>query len=297
MGGLLALAGGLGMARGGGGEGEGMRMLLASALYGDMALADILPEVAAAGCVGLDLWGAPHGTQREEVDEMGEEAFGELLAEHGVQLVCSTRYPLGPFGLGPEMPFLKKLGGELLVCASGGAPRQDSGEARAGIEDFLEEMAPHADEAGEHGLVIAIENHSNALLSTPDSIRHWAELNRHPALGVAFAPHHLHGAVDEMPGLIRELGAGNLPFVYLQEFGIGSKEAVAKEIELEQMPGRGSLDYGPILAALVEVGFRGYAVPFMHPTPRGVPVLGTAGEITGLVRGSREHIERCLTEL
>ena len=276
------------------GEPLKLKYLLASALYGDMKLAEVLPEVAATGCVGLDLWGKQHATHREEVEAMGVEAFEALLKKHAVQLVCSTRYPLGPFGLQPEMPMVKRLGGSLIVSATKGPNDVVGAEAKAGIKAFLEQMKPHADAAGEHGITLAIENHKKALLSSVDSIRYWAEFNTHPALGVAFAPHHLHDAVEEMPKLIRELGAKNLPFIYFQEYGIGSKETVAKEIELQQLPGYGPLDYGPILAAMKAVGFAGYVEIFMHPTPRGLPILPTAGEITKVVNKSRDYIEGLL---
>jgi sugar phosphate isomerase/epimerase len=274
-----------------------LRYLFASALYGDMKLADILPEVAKSGAVGLDLWGQKHATHREEVDAMGVEAFAELLKKHGVRLICSTRYPLGPFGLQPEMPLMKRLGGELIICSSRGPKNVRGKEAKAGIKEFLEQMKPHADAAAEHGLKIAIENHDNSLLSTPDSIRYWAEFNQHPALGMAFAPHHLHEHVAEMPQLIRELGSRNLPFVYLQEHGIGSKETVAKEVELQQLPGYGTLDYKPLLTALRDIGFTGYAEIFMHPTPRGIPMLPTPGEITQAIQKSADHMTALLKEV
>ncbi len=274
-----------------------LNYLLASALYGDMKLEEVLPQVAPSGCAGLDLWGKRHATHREEVDAMGVDAFEALLKKHGVRLVCSTRYPLGPFGLQPEMPLVKRLGGSLLVCASHGPKNVAGAEAKAGIKAFLEDMKPHADAAAEHGITIAIENHANALLYTPDSIRYWAEFNTHPALGVAFAPHHLHEHVAEMPEMIRELGAKNLPFIYFQEHGIGSKQTVAKEIELQQLPGYGTLDYKPILQAMSDVGFTGYVEIFMHPTPRGIPMLPAPGEITTAINKSRDHIEALLKEV
>lgn len=274
-----------------------IQYLLSSAMYGDMKLAQVLPEVTPAGCVGLDLWGKQHATHREEVDEMGVDAFAELLAKHQVKCLCSTRYPLGPFGLQPEMPVLKRLGGNLIVCASKGPKNVSGAEAKAGIKEFLELMKPHADAAAEHGITLAIENHANALLHTPDSIRYWAELNTHPALGVAFAPHHLHEHIADMPALIRDLGSKNLPFIYFQEYGIGSKQTVAKEIELQQLPGRGTLDYQPLLQAMRQIGFSGYAEIFMHPTPRGGPVLPTPAEITAVINESRQHIDQLLAQV
>jgi len=270
--------------------------VLSSALYGDMKLEAILPEVERSGSIGLDIWGKPHGTQREEVNEMGVEAFAALLAKHGAKLTVSTRYPLGPFGLQPEMPFLKELGGSLLVCGATKPAQPEGEEAKKAVADFLEKMKPHADAAGQHVLVIAVENHSGNLLYHPDSLRYWAELNDHPALGVAFAPHHLHAFIPEIPGLIRDLGDEQLPFIYFQEYGIGSKKTVAKEIELEQLPGRGTLDYRPLVSALREIAFSGVAEIFMHPTPRGVPMLEEATAITDTINESRAYIDRCLAE-
>lgn len=269
--------------------------VLASALYGDMKLAAILPEVLKTGSVGLDLWGKQHGTQREEIDAMGIEAAAALFEAAKVKVVVSTRYPLGPFGLQPEMPILKRLGGKLIVTGSSGPKEVPPGELQTLMKGFLEQMKPHADAAAEHGQVIAVENHSAQLLYSPDSIKAFADLNTHPALGVAFAPHHLHDSIDQIPALIRALGSRNLPFFYFQEYGIGAKQTVAKEVELEQLPGRGKLDYTPIVATLREIGFSGYAEVFMHPTPRGVPILPTAPQITDLVNESRDYIEKCLS--
>jgi sugar phosphate isomerase/epimerase len=273
-----------------------LKYLLASALYGNLPLEQVLPEVARAGCVGLDLWGKAHATHREEVEAMGMDRFEALLQRHRVRLVCSTRYPLGPFGLQPEMPLVQRLGGSLIVCDSRGPKNLAGAELKAALRNFLEQMKPHADAAARHGITLAIENHGNALLHTPDSLRYWAEFNRHPALGVAFAPHHLHEHVADMPRLIRDLGAANLPFLYLQEHGIGSQKTVAKDIELQQLPGRGTLDYRPLMRALREIGFRGHAAIFMHPTPRGTPILPTPAEITAAHNQARAHVERCLRE-
>jgi sugar phosphate isomerase/epimerase len=274
-----------------------LKYLLASALYGTMGLDIVLRELAATGCTGLDLWCKPHGTQREQAEAMGIDAFADLLKKHSVKPVCFTQYPLGPFALGKELPVLKQLGSALMVTAAKGPKNVVGAEARAGISAFLEQMKPHADAAAEHGITIAIENHAGSLLHTPDSIRCWAELNKHPALGMAFAPHHLHEHVDDMPNLIRDLGAANLPFIYFQEYGIGSKQKVTKEVELQQLPGRGTLDCRPILRALRDVGFHGWAEIFMHPTPRGVPILPTASEITTAISQSRTHIEKLLAEV
>lgn len=70
-----------------------------------------------------------------------------------------------------------------------------------------------------------------------------------------------------------------------------------KEIELQQLPGFGPLDYRPIVRALRDIRYRGYVEIFMHPTPRGIPVLPTAAEITAVINRSRTYIENCLREI
>lgn len=270
--------------------------VLSSALYGDLPLAGVIPEVKKSGSIGLDIWGKGHATHREEMDEIGVDTVAEMLKKHDTALTVSTRYPLGCFGLQPEMPVLKKLGGKILVCGNGKGKEPSGDEAKQGVKKFLEKMKPHADAAAEHGLVIALENHSNQLITHPDAIRYFAEFNDHPALGLSFAPHHLHNHIDDIPVLIRELGNKNIPFIYFQEHGIGSKKHVEKEIELEQLPGRGTLDYTPIVQALRDIKFDGVAEIFMHPTPRGTPMLETAGAITDEVNKSRKYIGTCLAK-
>jgi sugar phosphate isomerase/epimerase len=280
------------------GEPFRLRYVLASALYGEMPLDVILPEVAKTGCEAIDIWCRVHGNQREQITEMGDAAFGGLLAQHRVKLGVSTRYPLGPFGLGDEMKWMKKFGGGIIVTGSGGPKGLPVSELKAAIRGFLERMKPHAAAAGETGVTIAIENHSNSLLHHPDSLRYFAEFNRSAHLGVALAPHHFHPWIDQLPGLIRDLGAKQIPFMYFQEHSAGISQKVAKEIELRQLPGfGGGLDYRPVIKALADIRFAGLVEIFMHPTPRGIPILPTVAEITAAINRSRDYLERCRREV
>src|SRR5688500_11125706 len=76
-----------------------LNYLLGSAMYGDLPLATVIEETPKTGATQIDVWPRKHGTQREQMDEMGHEKVMELLAKHGVKLACSTRYDLGPFKL------------------------------------------------------------------------------------------------------------------------------------------------------------------------------------------------------
>ena len=265
-------------------------------MYGEMPLADILPEVAKTGSEAIDIWCKVHGNQREQIAEMGDDAFAALLQKHKVRMAVSTRYPLGPTGLGEEMVWMKKFGGGIIVTGSKGPKEPSGAAAKAGIQEFLELMKPHVAKAEENNVVIAIENHDKQLLYHPDSLRYFAELNRSKHLGVAFAFHHLHRWADQIPALLRDLGNAHIPFIYFQEHSEGIRSKVPKEIEMKQMPGYGELDYRPIVKALRDIRYGGYVEIFMHPTPRGIPILPTVPEITAAINKSRVYVEKCLRE-
>ena len=275
-----------------------IRYVLSSALYGDLPLDKVLGEVKRSGSGGIDIWRKGHATHREQIEEMGDAAFQALLKKHDVPLAISTCYPLGPFKQDDELRWVKKNGGGMTVCASGkmGDPDVSGAEAKAQVTAFFEKLKPHYELAEELGLTMAIENHKNAMLSSPDSIRYFAELNPSKAVGIAFAPHHLYDVVEEIPALIRHCGKENLPFIYFQEYHLSSKQEMPVEEELKQLPGFGTLDYVPIVAAMKEIAFDGLAEIFMHPTPRGTPMLPTAPEITDAINKSRAYIDECLAK-
>ncbi len=273
-----------------------LRYILSSAMYGEMPLDTILPEVAKTGCEAIDIWCKVHGNQREQIAEMGDEAFAGLLKKHGVQLGVSTRYPLGPFGLQEEMAWVKKIGGKIVLTGSKGPKDPEGDAAKEAVRKFLEDMKPHVAKAEELGVTIAIENHVGQAIYHPDSLRYFAEFNRSKNLGIAFAPHHLFRWPDEIPKLLRDLGAKNLPFIYFQEHSEGMMKKTSKEIEMQQLPGLGKLDYKPIVKALRDIEHTGYVEIFMHPTPRGIPILPTAAEITAAINKSRAYVEKCIAE-
>jgi sugar phosphate isomerase/epimerase len=271
-----------------------LRYILSSAMYGEMPLDVILPEVAKTGCEAIDIWCRVHGNQREQIAEMGDAAFAEMLERHKVKLGVSTRYPLGPTGLRDEMAWMKKFGGGIIVTGSKGPFEPSGAAAKAAVREFLEMMKPHVARAEETGVTIALENHDRQLLYHPDSLRYFAEFNRSPRLGVAFAPHHLHAWTDQIPSLIRDLGAKQIPFMYFQEHSEGIRRKAPKEIEMRQLPGfGGGLDYRPIVRALMDINYTGYVEIFMHPTPRGIPILPTVPEITAAINRAREYVEKC----
>lgn len=272
-----------------------LRYILSSAMYGTMPLEQIVSEVKATGATALDIWPAPHGNQREQIDEMGPSAFRELLATEGIKLGGIACYRPGPFRLASEMDLARDLEqrGVVLVTGAGGKKEVQAKGLKAAVRSFIEKMKPQIDHAERTGCIIAIENHANDLLETPEGIRRFGELAPKGPFGLAFAPHHLPQDSQLQADLIKELGPV-VKFVYAQQHGKGSKVKLPKEDELSQMPGRGPLDFGPIVGALAAIKYEGYTEIFMHPVPRGVPILPTAAEITAEINASRRYLDRLI---
>lgn len=272
-----------------------LRYILASSLYGALPLDVILPEVHKTGTDSIDIWPLKHGNQREQIAEMGNEKFAALLKRHDVKLGCLTRYDLGPFKLGPEIEFGRQFGVRLIVTGSGGSAKLAGDDLKRELKAFVEKIKPHIETAAKEGIVIGIENHGGSMLATPDAIRRLAELSPSPNLGIAFAPYHLPQEPALLAGLIEELGP-KLAHFYAWEHGKGCMTKLPKDEELQQLPGRGSLDFKPALAALRKIGYRGWISVFMHPTPRGIPIMPTAGEVTAEINRSREYLDNCLAK-
>jgi len=267
------------------------RFILASALYGTFPLAEILPEVAKTGATMIDLWPKPHGSQREEVDSLGVDRVREMLAAAGVTLWGIACYKVGAFNLAGEFAVARQLGGKspVLVTTAPGKGDAPGPELAAAIGAFLTKLGPSIAAAEETGGVIAIENHSNSLLQTADGIRRFADAVTSDRVGVALAPHHLPQDAALIAGVARDLGP-RLKFVYAQQHGKGSKDKLPKEDELLQLPGRGSLDFGPLMRELAALQFSGPVEIFMHPVPRGVPILDSVAAITAEVVRARDHL-------
>lgn len=270
-----------------------LNYLLGSAMYGDLPLATVIEETPKTGAANLDVWPRKHGTQREQMDEMGHEKVMELLAKHGVKLACSTRYDLGPFKLMDEIDVVKKFGGSVIVTGGAG-PVGLTGEAlKAAVQEFVEKLKPTLAKAGENGITIAIENHGKNLIDSPDSIRWLAEFGKDLPLGIELAPYHLPQDTALLAALIKDLGP-KLTVFLAWEHGMGCMKPMPKEEELQQMPGRGKLDFTPLLGALKAMNYQGFTQIFMHPTPRGIPILPTAAETTAEINLAKVYLEKCL---
>lgn len=273
----------------------GLRYILGSCMYGYMDLESILPEVSRTGSTAIDIWPKVHGSQREQIDEMGEEAFARLMATHRVSLGCITQYKLGPFALQEELRMAARFGCPMIITGAKGATGLTGRDLKNAIREFIRRMRPQLEVAEETGVKIAIENHGNNLVDSSDAMKWLLEYRPNEYLGVALAPYHLPQDEQFLAELIRSLGSGIFMF-YAWEHGHGSMEQLPKNEELMQLPGRGALDFTPLLQALRDIDYQGWTEIFMHPFPRGVPILETAKAVSGEINRSRSYLAACVAK-
>jgi sugar phosphate isomerase/epimerase len=268
-----------------------LRYILASSMYGRLPLADVVAEVRETGAEHIDIWPERHANHREQMEAMGHDRFAALLQKHDVKLGMLTHYDLGPFRLQKEMAVAQKLGAKILVCGGSGPKGLTGEKLKAAVAEFVEKMKPHVAAAERHGVVIGIENHANNLIESPDSMKWLAELAPSKHIGLALAPYHLPQDPQLLAKLIEALG-DRLVHFYAWEHGMGCHKKLPKEQELMQMPGRGRLDFAPLVAALRKIGYQGWTSIFMHPVPRGIPILPTAAETTAEINRARAYLEK-----
>ena len=272
-----------------------LNYILASCMYGYMYVGEILPEVAKVGATHLDLWPKTHGNQREQLTDLGEEKFAELLTKHNVKLGCITQYALGPFGLAEEFQLARRFGCQLIVTGGEGPKGLAGAELKSAVGVFVERMKPHLALAEENNVTVAIENHANNLFDTADSLRYLRDLSPSKHLKVGLAPYHLPQDAEQLATLIHDL-SDSIGMFYAWQHGNGCMTRLPKEEELLQLPGRGSLDFTPLLKALRDIQYQGWTEVFMHPVPRGIPILETADEVTREINRSRAYLtEHLLT--
>ena len=270
--------------------------IVGSSMYGKLPLSEILPDVRKTGAAYIDIWPKVHGNQREQMEELGHDKVAAMLKQHRVKLGCLTHYDLGPFRLGKDMSVAKKFGCKMMVCGGSG-PKKLKGDAlKAAVKTFAEKMKPHLEVAEEHNVTIAIENHGNNVIDSPDSLKWLMEFRSSKNMKIAFAPYHLENLGIDAKGfgkLIEELG-NDIAMYYAWQHGMGCSKKLPKEQELLQMPGRGDLDFKPSVAALKKIKYRGFTQIFMHPVPRGIPILPTAKETTAEINRGRAYLEKLL---
>ena len=242
--------------RGGGGTAWKPRLALSSVMFLELSLVAFCRQAAELGFQGIDLW-SPFGKCRHlaEAQELGAEGFRKLLARHRLELACYTTYRTKGHdeGFPGFAEFIGACGGGVVVRESKYG-RFAKEELEAAMRKFFEELKPEIELARKHGVRLAIENHSGAMLDTLESIRVFTKLNPAPeVVGIALAIYHLQARKVPVEEAMRACGK-QLLFVYAWQQGRG----------VLQLPGHGPVDFTPWLQTLAQQKYAHWMTPFMH---------------------------------
>ena len=72
------------------------------------------------------------------------------------------------------------------------------------------------------------------------------------------------------------------------------QHAAEPSAPLEKLAEAQGLDFTPLLAALKKIGYSRWTEIFMHPVPRGIPILETTAAVTAEINKSRKYLEAIL---
>ena len=237
-------------------------------MYHDSPFEVAIEEIAKTGCHAVDLWEAHGGypvNHMQWVEKNRPGRLREFVESFGLKLWSFSIY-FSPGGKQLQrLEWMAEAGGEVAVLGGG------HGDT---IEAGVKALEPLVKRADELGVKIAGENHGGTSLNSIASLREFVALAKSPALGIALAPYHVMGANESVAEAIEAIGS-KLLFFYAWQRAPG----------LRELPGDGTLDFGPVLQALRQVGYNGYLNIFTHThVPRT--------QMTEAVIASREYLER-----
>ncbi|MBL9136358.1 MAG: sugar phosphate isomerase/epimerase [Verrucomicrobiales bacterium] len=227
-----------------------LRLSASSLLFKELTLEQACERISGLGFEAIDIWSGYEGCQHldDAARRLGGAGLRDLLARSRLKLYAFSTY-VG--GYEKYAQFLGDAGGGVAVQGSG--PACPPNELSSRMAAFLEGLAPLAELAEKNNSWLAIENHTNALLDTTDSLKAFVDLNKYPRVGIALAPYHLQALGASVPEAIRIAGK-QLLFFYAWQNGAA----------MRQLPGIGPADFRPWLDALAAIQYPWYLNLFMH---------------------------------
>lgn len=249
-----------------------MRLSTSSIHFMKLPVEEACKRISGLGFEAIDIWSAHEGCPHLDdiAKRLGPDGLRELLKKHNLKLFAFSVYK-GGYERYAEL--LGKAGGGLAVRGSSGACKPE--ELTLRMCEFIDGLKPLLDLAEQNNSYLAIENHSNSLLCSLDSLKAFVNINKSPRLGIALAPYHIQTLKASVPEAIRICGR-QLLFFYAWQNYPGS----------EQLPGVGPTDMTPWLRALADVHYRGYVNPFMHGHPE-------TDVMTANLAKSRDYLRSC----
>ena len=229
-----------------------MKLAFSSVMFGEMPFEEVCERAARLGFEAIDIW-PPFDKCRhldDVVKRLGPDGLKELLAKHKLGLGSFSVYNAG-FPRYAE--FIGKFGGGVVVRESAYGKFEPQ-QLTTQMKSFFETLKPQIEQAAQAKARLAIENHGDALLGTPDSFKAFVDLNPAPkTVGIALAPYHLQSIKASVEDVIATCGA-QLLFFY----------AWQNAPSFKQFPGHGPTDFTPWLKGLIKIGYANWVNPFMH---------------------------------
>jgi sugar phosphate isomerase/epimerase len=253
-----------------------MRLSTSSIHFTELPIEKACERIAELGFEAIDIWSAHEGCPHldDVASRLGPEGLKELLAKYRLRLFAFSVYQ-GGYERYAEL--LGKAGGGVAIQGSAGPCKPEELSAR--MRQFIEGLKPSVELAEKHNSYLAIENHGQALLDSPDSLKAFVDANASPRLGIALAPYHIQVLKASVPDAIRICGR-QLFFFY----------AWQNQPDVKQLPGVGPTDMTPWIQALAQIRYRGYVNPFMHGHP------GTDIMTTNLAT-ARDYLRDCYAQV
>ncbi len=256
----------------------------ASVAFAERSFAEACAALHAAGFSQVDIWSvANRCTHLPPADTQPDlDSVKRTLAEY--KLSCRS---ISAYGKGsdemilPRLEHLATLGGKVLVRGSG--PEDQS------VAEFVQGFLPFVRRAEELGVQIGIENHRGSVINSIASMRELLERIESPALGIAFAPIHVHMAQEDIAEAIHVV-RDRISLFYAWDWGPTADE-FWKDPQ-EQMPGTGVIDFHAMFRALHEIGYRDPLCVFAQ----GLEYERTEDAIVALQAG-RSYCQRVEQEL
>ena len=251
-----------------------MRLSTSSIHFMTLPIEEACARIARLGFEAIDIWSAHAGCPHlDDVQKrLGADGLTRILEKNNLKLFSFSVYR-GGYARYAEL--LGQVGGGVAVR---GSTRFDKTQPLTRqMQKFLDSLQPEIELAEKYDSYLAIENHGHALLNTLDSLKAFVELNRSPRVGIALAPFHVQGLKASVVEAIRIAGP-QLFFFYAWQR--------ASTKSFDQLPGQGPTDFAPWIAALAEVGYRGYVNPFMHGEKK-------PDEMSAALTRAKTYLEQC----
>jgi len=249
-----------------------MRLSTSSIHFKELPIEQACERIARLGFEAIDIWSAHEGCPHldDVAKRLGPDGLKELLAKYQLKLFAFSVYR-GGYARYAEL--LGKAGGGVAIRGSTRACPPE--ELTTRMREFIDGLKPLVELAEKYNSYLAIENHGNALLCSPDSLKAFVDINTSPRLGIALAPYHIQTLKASVPEAIRICGK-QLLFFYAWQHYPGA----------EQLPGIGPTDMTPWIQALADVRYRGYVNPFMHGHP-------ASDVMANNLATSRDYLKAC----